>query len=29
MYFIPFTITLHFFPAIVWFAIKPIFIKAV
>ena len=29
IYFIPFTVTLHFFPAIVWFAIKPIFIKSV
>jgi hypothetical protein len=29
MYFIPFAVTLHFFPAIVWFAIKPLFIKSV
>jgi len=26
-YFIPFAITLHFFPALVWFTVKPIFIK--
>lgn len=26
-YFIPFAITLHFFPALIWFSIKPIFIK--
>lgn len=27
MYFQPFTITLHFFPALIWFAVKPIFIS--
>jgi hypothetical protein len=27
MYFQPFTITLHFFPALIWFAVKPIFVK--
>ena len=27
-YFIPFAVTLHFFPAIAWFAVKPIFIKS-
>ncbi len=26
-YFIPFAMTLHFFPALIWFALKPIFIK--
>lgn len=26
-YFIPFAITLHFFPALIWLAIKPIFIR--
>jgi hypothetical protein len=29
MYFIPFAVTLHFFPALVWFAIKPLFIPSV
>jgi hypothetical protein len=28
-YFIPFAITLHFFPAIAWFALKPIFVKPI
>ena len=27
MYFIPFTMTLHFLPALIWFALKPLFIK--
>jgi hypothetical protein len=27
MYFQPLTITLHFFPALFWFAMKPIFIR--
>ncbi len=26
-YFIPFAMTLHFFPALIWFTLKPIFIK--
>ena len=26
-YFIPFAMTLHFFPALIWFSLKPIFIK--
>lgn len=26
-YFIPFAMTLHFFPALVWFTLKPLFIK--
>ena len=26
-YFIPFAMTLHFFPALIWFALKPIFLK--
>ena len=26
-YFQPFAMTLHFFPALIWFAVKPIFIK--
>ncbi len=28
MLFIPFAMTLHFFPALVWFTLKPIFIKS-
>ncbi len=27
MYFQPFAITLHFFPALIWYTVKPIFIK--
>jgi hypothetical protein len=27
-YFIPFAMTLHFFPALIWFALKPLFIKS-
>jgi uncharacterized membrane protein len=27
MYFQPFAITLHFFPALIWFAVKPLFIR--
>ncbi len=26
-YFIPFAMTLHFFPALIWFALKPVFFK--
>ncbi len=28
MLFIPFAMTLHFFPALIWFTVKPIFFKA-
>jgi len=27
-YFIPFAMTLHFFPALIWFTLKPLFIKS-